>query len=372
MSEHETPTETEAGQGVVSRRAVVGAAFGGIGAAAVVGVAAAAAWPDTTKAASGTATTGGHGGGGSESSGKFAEIDFTAAPKDDFKAHDPVLKPRPAKREQRITITAREVVGEIAPGTKQNLWTFDGQVPGPVYRGAVGDKFHFTLKNEGTLGHSIDFHASKVAPNEKMATIQPGESIEYPFEAKHAGIWMYHCGTAPVLHHIGTGMYGAVVIDPPDLAPVDHEFLFIHSEFYTGPEGEPGDYDKMFNEQWDAVVFNGYVSQYVHRPIRVEPNERIRAWVLDVGPSENCSFHVIGTIFDTVYKEGTYLLRPDERQGGSQALDLQPAQGGFVEFTFDEPGLYPFATHKFANPGKGALGVFQAGDVEASAAGAGH
>jgi nitrite reductase (NO-forming) len=93
--------------------------------------------------------------------------------------------------------------------------------------------------------------------------------------------------------------------------------------------------------------------------------------VLDAGPSENSSFHIVGTVFDTVYKEGGYLLRPDETRGGSQALDLQPAQGGFVEFTFDEAGLYPIVTHKFANVGKGALGLFQAGEVE-TPAGGGH
>ena len=55
----------------------------------------------------------------------------------------------------------------------------------------------------------------------------------------------------------------------------------------------------------------------------------------------------------------------------AQTLDLQPAQGGYVEFTFDEAGLYPIVTHKFANVGKGALGLFQAGDVEPAPA-AGH
>jgi nitrite reductase (NO-forming) len=103
----------------------------------------------------------------------------------------------------------------------------------------------------------------------------------------------------------------------------------------------------------------------------VEPEERVRVWVLDAGPSENSSFHIVGTIFDTVFKEGTYLIEPDGRRAGSQALDLQPAQGGFVEFTFDEAGLYPIVTHKFANVGKGALGLFQAGEVE-TAEGAGH
>jgi nitrite reductase (NO-forming) len=125
----------------------------------------------------------------------------------------------------------------------------------------------------------------------------------------------------------------------------------------------------MQRQAFDAVVFNGYVNQYQHAPIRVEPNERLRVWVLDAGPSENSSFHIVGTIFDTVFKEGSYMLRPDARQGGAQALDLQPAQGGFVELTFDEPGLYPIVTHKFANVGKGALGLFQAGDVAPTAGG---
>lgn len=355
------------GQGTVSRRTVLGATVGGIGAATLVGVAAASSWPDSE-----TGGTVAAGPGDPAGAGGSAQIDFTKAPADDWKAYDPVLPPAPSAREHRIEVAAREGVAEVAPGTTQQLWTFDDLMPGPIYRGRVGDRFTFTLTNEGQVGHSIDFHASKVAWDDKMRTIQPGESLEYPFEAKHAGIFMYHCGTPPVLHHIGNGMYSAMVVDPPDLAPVDHEFAFIQSELYLGPEGEPGDLAKMEQEAWDAVVFNGFVNQYQHRPIRVEPEERVRVWVLDAGPSENCSFHVIGTIFDTVFKEGAYRLRPGAGSGGSQALDLQPAQGGFVEFSFDEAGIYPFVTHKFANPGKGALGMFQAGDVDPSAAAAGH
>ncbi|HEX6424665.1 MAG TPA: multicopper oxidase domain-containing protein, partial [Acidimicrobiales bacterium] len=206
--------------------------------------------------------------------------------------------------------------------------------------------------------------------NDEMRTIEPGESLVYQFEAKHAGVFMYHCGTAPALHHIGNGMFGAIVIDPPDLPEVDREYVLVQSELYLGPDGEPGDLTKMQDEQHDAVVFNGYVNQYQHAPIRVETGERVRVWLLDAGPSENSAFHIVGTIFDTVFKEGAYQLSPDDGRGGAQVLDLQPAQGGFVEFTFDEDGLYPIVTHKFANVGKGALGLFQAGEVEAP--GGGH
>ncbi len=258
---------------------------------------------------------------------------------------------------------------EVAPGVTQQMWTFGDQVPGPILRGKVGDIFTITLVNDGEIGHSIDFHASKVAWDDEMRTIEPGESLVYQYEAKYAGVWMYHCGTSPALHHIGNGMFGAIIIDPPELAPVDHEYVLVQSEVYTGPQGEPGDLAKMQTEAWDAVVFNGYVNQYQHRPIRVEPEERVRVFVLDAGPSENSAFHIVGTVFDTVFKEGTYVLQPDDRQGGSQVLDLQPAQGGFVEFSFDEAGMYPIVTHKFANVGKGALGFFQAGEVDAAAGG---
>jgi len=304
--------------------------------------------------------------------GAFPTIDFNAEPAEGWTPFDPALTPAPEGTNHEIELHATERQIEVAPGVDQLMWTFGDQVPGPVLRGRVGDIFTVTLFNDGTLGHSIDFHASKVAWNDEMRTIAPGESLVYQFEAKHAGAFMYHCGTAPAIHHIGNGMYGMLIIDPPDLAPVDREFAFVQSELYLGPQGEPADYDKMTRDAWDAVVFNGYVNQYKAAPIRVEPNQRVRVWIVDAGPSENSSFHIVGTIFDTVFKEGSYRLRPDALRGGAQALDLQPAQGGFVEFSFDEPGLYPIVTHKFSNVGKGALGLFQAGELAEVGEGAAH
>ena len=301
--------------------------------------------------------------GGSSLDPNDASIDFNATPAADWKPYDPTLRPAPGGTTHTVTLHVVEKVIEVAPGVKQMLWTFNGTVPGPILRGHIGDLFDVTLVNDGTIEHSIDFHASKVAWNTQMRSIKPGESLKYQYRANYAGIFMYHCGTAPALHHIGNGMYGAVIIDPPTLAPVDHEYVIVQSELYLGPQSEVGDLAKMQAVEPDAVVFNGYVNQYKHSPIRVEPGQRVRVWVLDAGPSENSAFHIVGTIFDTVFKEGRYVLRPDATHGGSQVLDLQPAQGGFVEFTLTDAGLYPMVTHKFANVGKGALGLLQAGEV---------
>jgi nitrite reductase (NO-forming) len=299
------------------------------------------------------------------SGGKDATIDAAATPGPDWHAFDPTLAPAPGGSVHNVEFHATETVMEVAPGVKQQMWTFGGQVPGPTLRGKLGDVFNVTLVNDGKVGHSIDFHASKVAPNVAMRTLEPGQSLVYQFKADYAGVWMYHCGTAPALHHIGNGMFGAVIIDPPNLPSVDHEYLMVQSELYLGPSGQPGDLKKMQAVKPDAIVFNGFYNQYKFQPVTVNPGDRVRVWVLDAGPSENSAFHIVGTIFDTVYKEGSYLLRPDATHGGSQVLDLQPAQGGFVEFTLNDEGSYPMVTHKFANVGKGALGLFQVGNAAA-------
>ena len=296
-----------------------------------------------------------------------ATIDAAAMPGTDWIGRDPVLAAAEASTLHEITLDATETLVEVAPGVTQMMWTFNDLVPGPTLRGNVGDTFRITLTNSGEMGHSIDFHASQVAWSDEMRTILPGESLVYEFTADLAGAFMYHCGTAPALHHIGNGMYGAIIIDPPELAPVEEEFFIVQSELYLGPEGQPGDLTKMINEEWDAVVFNGFHSQYKFAPIHVEAGKRYRIWVINDGPNENSAFHIVGTIFDTVFKEGALTLQPDDTRGGSQVLDLQPAQGGYVEFTFAEDGLYPFVTHKFANVGKGAIGFFAVGDVDTSA-----
>jgi nitrite reductase (NO-forming) len=314
-----------------------------------------------TVGAAAASTGGGTAAPAAEATSTGAKIDPAATPAPTWKPFDPMLQPAPGGTVHDVAFSATESVVEVAPGVTQELWTFNGQMPGPVLRGHVGDVFNVTLTNNGKIGHSIDFHASKVAPNVEMRTLQPGESLVYQFKADYAGIWMYHCGTAPALHHIGNGMFGTIIIDPPNLPAVDHEFVMVQSELYLGPQGGPGDLTKMMEERKDAVVFNGYYNQYKFSPIAVAAGDRVRVWVLDAGPSENSAFHIVGTIFDTVYKEGDYSLRPGSGQGGAQVLDLQPAQGGFVEFTLDKDGTYPMVTHKFANVGKGALGLFQVG-----------
>jgi nitrite reductase (NO-forming) len=291
----------------------------------------------------------------------------------------PVADPIAPKYERRDPAAPRLLTGTVhdidmpivdkdmtvADGFVVKTWTFGGTVPGPTIRVHLGDTVRVHLTNTTQMSHSIDFHASQTAMNDQMVEIKPGGTFIYTFTADYAGVWMYHCGTAPALHHIANGMFGMVIVEPKGGLPkVDQEFAFVQSEWYLGGQDQPADYTKAAAgaPAPDFVVFNGIANQYKDTPIDIKTKGRIRMFVLDAGPNIDSSFHVVGTIFDTVTKEGITLAKGNAEGWGSQAVDLSPAQGAIIEFSPVEDGMYPFVTHAFNFVGRGAVGVFSAGD----------
>jgi nitrite reductase (NO-forming) len=147
---------------------------------------------------------------------------------------------------------------------------------------------------------------------------------------------------------------------------MEHEFFLVQNEWYLGEQGEVSSLEKADQAAPapDFVMFNGIASQYADQPIEVPTGEDVRLFVLDVGPSVDSSFHIVGTIFHNVVKEGVHLAAGNEGNWGSQAVDLSPAQGAVIELRTAEDGLYPIVTHAFNFPGRGAVGLLQAGDGE--------
>ncbi|MDN4519765.1 multicopper oxidase domain-containing protein [Mycolicibacterium austroafricanum] len=288
-----------------------------------------------------------------------AALDLGADPSPGWTPRDARLQPV-AGTVHKIELTVAERDVEVAPGRFERRWTFGGSAPGPTLHGRVGDQFEITLVNDGTMGHSIDFHAGMLAPDVPMRTIAPGERLTYRFTAHHAGAWLYHCSTMPMALHIANGMFGAVIIDPPGLAPVDREYVLVSSQLYLGEPGSQTQTDNLRAGQPDGWAFNGMAAQYDHAPLTAVVGERARIWVVNAGPGDSTAFHVVGGQFDTVYSEGAWLLRPSvgtEKTGAAQVLNLAPAQGGFVELTFPEAGNYPFVDHDMRHGENGAHGV---------------
>ncbi|MGH3133234.1 MAG: multicopper oxidase domain-containing protein, partial [Gaiellaceae bacterium] len=219
-------------------------------------------------------------------------------------AYDAALPPVPAGDLVKVHMTLKDMVVEIAPGVTYNTWAFDGHgAPGPIVHVREGQTVEMTLTNGGAIPHSIDFHAARIAPNVAFRDVAPGDSFTFRFEANDPGVYMYHCGTKPVLAHIANGMYGAIVVDPATPLPqADREYVLVASEWYLTGDGvsKPASLDmaKARAMMPDWTTFNGYANQYVTHPLQAYPGDTVRLYVVAAGPTLDTDFHVVGTIFD--------------------------------------------------------------------------
>ena len=285
-------------------------------------------------------------------------------------ATDATLPAIPAGDLVKVHMTLKDMVVEIAPGVKYNTWAFDGHgAPGPVVHVREGQTVEMTLTNGGSIPHSIDFHAARIAPDVAFKDAAPGESFTFRFKANDPGVFMYHCGTKPVLAHIANGMYGAIVVEPAaGLPKVDNEYVLVGSEWYMTGDGisEPASLDmaKARARMADWVTFNGYANQYVTHPLTADPGETTRFWVVAAGPTNNVNFHVVGTIFDRAWVNSDLASPP---QKGVQTV-VVPAGGGAVfDVKIDDEGLYPFVSHAFADVDLGQVGLLKVGNPKGGA-----
>ncbi|MCB0880762.1 MAG: multicopper oxidase domain-containing protein [Thermoleophilia bacterium] len=281
-------------------------------------------------------------------------VDFT------MPAYDPRTKPvQPGPKTFELTTTEKNVkVGDKV----YRMWTFNNSVPGPVLRAVQGDTVTIKIKNDKSsqFFHSVDYHASRLTLGGGHVQVAPGKAGEFKFKLDYPGVFMYHCATAPVLHHIGMGMYGMIIVQPKKgFGRPMPEYAITQSEIY-------GSLEDINTNNEDAMAFNGIPAQYLTRPIKVKANSDARFFVLNAGPSEQSSFHIVGTIFDKAYDDGN----PFNLTVGRQTLNL-PASGSTVlEAKFVGEGQFPFVTHQFDHAAKGAIGMILAGDGKPGPGGA--
>jgi nitrite reductase (NO-forming) len=283
------------------------------------------------------------------------------------KPYDATLPPIPAGDIVKVRMVMKHKTVEIAPGVKYNVWAFDGHysAPGPIVHVRQGQTVEFTLVNGGEIPHSMDFHAARIAPNVAFKDVAPGESFTFRFKATDPGVFMYHCGTKPVLAHIANGMYGAIVVEPKKPLPkADKEYVLVASEWYLSTDGtkEPASLDmtKARAMMPDWTTFNGYANQYVNHPLPSSPGETVRFWVVAAGPTLDTNFHVVGTIFDRAWPNGDMT----RFQSGVQTVSVPSGGGAVFDVKIDEEGLYPFVSHAFAHVDLGQVGLLKVGNPE--------
>ena len=267
-----------------------------------------------------------------------------------------------------VELTAQEVVGQLAEGSTMTYFTFNGQVPGPFIRARVGDTIELTLNNEtqSAFIHSIDLHAVNGPGGGAVYTsVEPGDSKTFTFKALTPGIFVYHCATPSIPHHISSGMYGLILIEPEGGLPeVDQEFYIMQGEIYTAePFGTLGELTHdpvaMSYEQPEYFVFNGAAGALAsdENALYAEVGETVRIYFGVGGPNKTSSFHVIGEIFDIVYPFGSMTSDP---LTDVQTISVAPGGAWAVEFKLDVPGRYILVDHALSRLERGLVGFLYA------------
>lgn len=283
----------------------------------------------------------------------------------------PTGRTKPAK--VIVELEVREVEKEISAGVTYTFWTFGGTVPGSFIRVRQGDTVEFHLMNHPSskMPHNIDLHAVTGPGGGATSTFTaPGQRTQFTFKALNRGLYVYHCATAPVGMHIANGMYGLILVEPPEGLPeVDREYYVMQGDFYTaGKYREKGaqsfDMEKAIDENATYVLFNGAENSLTgDKALKAKKGESVRLFIGNGGPNLVSSFHVIGEIFDRVFTEG------GSRYQENVQTTLIPAGGSAIaDFKVEVPGTYILVDHSiFRTFNKGSLGMLEVeGDDEKS------
>ena len=367
----------------VRRRTVLGGL--GLAGAAAVG-------------ASGSAAANGTGDHDPSTHGNFGAVDEFES--DRFDPHGfltefdtGTVRQENGQRVREFEFTAVDTVLEIAPGVTFPVWAYNGQVPGPTIRATEGDLIRVTFENFGEHAHTIHPHLKNLAPEmdgipqNGPGVLDTGESFTYEWQAKPAGVHLYHCHSLPLKEHIHRGLYGALIVDPdPDRVrerPADYvpyhpsqitdalvEDLVAEAKSRNQqyPENDEvnelvmvmNGFDTNFDGDNEVYAVNSRAFAYgvgrtdgkgnwqageTKKPITIDRNERQRVYLINTIEFDAInSFHTHSQFFD-YYDHGTTLV--PTHQTVDTVLQTQ-AQRGIIELDYSDhdPGLYMFHAHQ--------------------------
>ena len=305
----------------------------------------------------------------------FLGMSFVAAPSVSHAEDLPVIEapmvfapnvPPPITRDYPARVIVRlesqEYRAELSKGVEYDFWGYNGHVPGPFIRVREGDtiEFHFVNPKESKNSHTADFHAMTGPCGAACILMtEPGKESIVQAKAMNPGLFIYHCAAPPIPVHIANGLYGLILVEPKEGLPkVDHEYYVMQSEFYTvGEIGTKGfvafDSKKGMDEKPTYVVFNGKVGSLLgDGALQAKVGETIRLYVGNAGPNLVSSFHVIGEIFDRVYREASLA----DAVRNVQTTLIPSGGASMVEFQVNYPGDYTIVDHSIFRINRGAMG----------------
>ncbi len=252
------------------------------------------------------------------------------------------------KQENGRTIREFEVVVgtstiQLNRTTSFITWNYNGRVPGPTLRAKAGDRVRVLFLNKGGHAHTMHIHGMHPDGMDGIKPVANGKAFIYEFDAEPYGVHLYHCHIAPVTRHIGKGLYGMFIIDPPEGRPPADELVLVM-----------GGYDVNQDQRNEHYAFNGLPHYYMEHPIQIYQNQLVRLYLLNMIEFDPAlTFHIHANFFQ-VYPTGRTLTPSHE----SDVITMGTAERHILEFKYAFPGKYMFHPHQDGIAEAGCMGFF--------------
>lgn len=222
-------------------------------------------------------------------------------------------------------------------------WNLNNRVPGPTLRAEEGDRVRIIFHNEDGHSHSLHFHGLHPAEMDGITSVRRGKKMIFEFDAEPYGVHPYHCHIAPVARHVGKGLYGLFIIDPPGGRPPADEMIMVM-----------GAYDLDGDGTNELYAFNGIPNYYRDYPIPIYQNQLVRLYILNMIELDPvATFHIHANMFQ-VYRTGRSLESDEE----SDVITMGTAERHILEFSYKYPGKYMFHPHQDNLADRGCMGLF--------------
>ena len=253
------------------------------------------------------------------------------------------------KRENGRTVREFEVVANsstlmLNSAVSYISWNLNGRIPGPTLRVKEGDRLRVIFHNEDGHSHSMHFHGTHPIEMDGVKPVRHGQTTIYEFDAKPYGVHPYHCHVAPVTRHVGKGLYGLMIVDPPEGRPPADEMVMVM-----------GGYDINNSEKNALYAFNGIPNYYRDHPIPIYQHQLIRLYLLNMIEFDAAAtFHIHANMF-RVYPTGRTLTPREE----TDVITMGTAERHILEFAYPYPGRYMFHPHQDYMAERGCMGYFE-------------
>jgi FtsP/CotA-like multicopper oxidase with cupredoxin domain len=145
--------------------------------------------------------------------------------------------------------------------------------------------------------------------------------------------------------HIHKGLYGTLIIDPPQGRKPALEMIMVMNAF-----------DTTFDNANEVYAVNTVAFHYARHPIQVRVGELVRVYLTNMTEFDLInSFHLHASMFH-LYRTGTIL----DQFEITDTVIMGQGERAVLEFTLDEPGKYMFHAHQSEFAELGWSGFFEA------------